>query len=176
MEIGNLKFKPLSESTELVAKIIKDRIAETKLSDFICVAKINPELADTASFCKEYDIDLGISTNCLIIEAKRSDKTWYAACLVLATDMADINGIVRRKLEARKTSFASMNTALQLTEMEYGGITPLGLPFEWPILIDEAIMNNKVIVVGGGIRGSKIALKTDIFKVLPNVTIMKIVK
>lgn len=60
--------------------------------------------------------------------------------------------------------------------MEYGGITPLGLPFEWPILIDEAIMNNKVIVVGGGIRGSKIALKTDIFKVLPNVTIMKIVK
>lgn len=111
MEIGNLKFKPLSESTELVAKIIKDRIAETKLSDFICVAKINPELADTASFCKEYDIDLGISTNCLIIEAKRSDKTWYAACLVLATDMADINGIVRRKLEARKTSFASMNTA-----------------------------------------------------------------
>jgi len=58
----------------------------------------------------------------------------------------------------------------------YGGITPVGLPYEWPILVDEAMMNNEIVVVGGGIRGSKIALNTDIFKMMPNVTIMKIVK
>jgi len=89
MEIGTLKFNPLDEASDLVAKIIQERLTETAMSHFVYVASINPELADTTSFCKEYDVDLDISTNCLVIEAKRADRTWYAACLVLATDMAE---------------------------------------------------------------------------------------
>lgn len=69
-----------------------------------------------------------------------------------------------------------MDTTLRLTQMEYGGITPVGLPSEWPILVDEAIMNNEVVIVGGGNRGSKIAVITEIFHSLPNAKIMKIVK
>jgi prolyl-tRNA editing enzyme YbaK/EbsC (Cys-tRNA(Pro) deacylase) len=176
MNIGSLNFTPLDESPEIVAKVIEDSLANTPQSHFVYTAEINPDFADTASFCKEYGIDLGISTNCLVIEAKRADEVWYAACLVLATDTADINGIVRRQLGARKTSFAPMDTTLRLTQMEYGGITPVGLPSDWPILVDEAIMNNEVVIVGGGNRGSKIALVTEIFHSLPNAKIMKIVK
>lgn len=94
MNIGSLNFVRIDESPGIVAKVIEDSLASTPQSHFVYTAEINPDFADTASFCKEYDIDLGISTNCLVIEAKRADKVWYAACLVLATDTADINGIV----------------------------------------------------------------------------------
>jgi prolyl-tRNA editing enzyme YbaK/EbsC (Cys-tRNA(Pro) deacylase) len=176
MHIGKLDFKPINESFDLVAHTIKESVQGTTLAASIYVAKINPDLADTALFCKAHDVDLAISTNCLIIEATRADRTWYAACLILATDMADINGVIRKHLNARKTSFAPIDIALKFTHMEYGGITPLGLPKEWPILIDGAVMKHDVVVIGGGIRGSKIAIKTTAFSLLPQSTILKMTK
>jgi prolyl-tRNA editing enzyme YbaK/EbsC (Cys-tRNA(Pro) deacylase) len=163
MHIGKLHFKPINESFDLVAHSIKEGVQGTALAAAIYVAKINPDLADTASFCDAYDVNLLISTNCLIIEATRADKTWYAACLVLASDMADINVVIRKFLGARKTSFAPMDTTLKLTQMEYCGITPLGLPIDWPILIDVAVMKHDVVVIGGGIRGSKLLLRPPLF-------------
>jgi prolyl-tRNA editing enzyme YbaK/EbsC (Cys-tRNA(Pro) deacylase) len=176
MQLGKLVFDPVKDNYDLVAAPIQQSLQDTELAAFIFVAKIDPELADTAAFCKAYDVGLEISTNCLVVEAKRADRTWYAACLVLATDMADINGIVRRQLDARKISFASMDTALALTKMEYGGITPIGLPADWPILVDQAVMKNELVILGGGIRGSKLAVKTRVFNDLPNATVMKIAK
>jgi prolyl-tRNA editing enzyme YbaK/EbsC (Cys-tRNA(Pro) deacylase) len=41
---------------------------------------------------------------------------------------ADVNGVIRRELDVRKCSFAPMGEAVALTSMEYGGITPIGLP------------------------------------------------
>ena len=32
-----------------------------------------------------------------------------------------------------------MDTAVALTGMEYGGITPVGLPTDWPILVDQNV-------------------------------------
>jgi hypothetical protein len=55
--------------------------------------------------------------------ARRAEREWFAACLVLATTRADVNGIVRKHLGARKISFAPMDNAVSLTGMEYGGIT-----------------------------------------------------
>ena len=51
-----------------------------------------------------------------------------AACLVLASDRADVNKTVRKRLDVRKISFAAMDDAVTRTAMEYGGITPIGLP------------------------------------------------
>ena len=68
------------------------------------------------------------SANCVVVAAKRGGETRYAACMVLATTRADVNGVVRRHLDARKASFAPMDEAVGLTGMEYGGITPVGLP------------------------------------------------
>jgi hypothetical protein len=48
--------------------------------------------------------------------------------MVLATDRADVNRTVRKHLDVRKISFASMDEAVSRTGMEYGGITPIGLP------------------------------------------------
>ena len=58
---------------------------------------------------------------------------------MLATTRADVNGLVRKRLDARKASFAPMDDAVALTGMEYGGITPIGLPDDWPVLVDAAV-------------------------------------
>ena len=63
----------------------------------------------------------------------------YAACVVAATTRADVNGLVRRHLDARKASFAPVEAVTAATAMEYGGITPVGLPADWPVLVDEAV-------------------------------------
>lgn len=52
------------------------------------------------------------------------------ACVVLATTRADVNGLVRKHVNARRASFAPMDEAVADTGMEHGGITPLGLPGE----------------------------------------------
>jgi prolyl-tRNA editing enzyme YbaK/EbsC (Cys-tRNA(Pro) deacylase) len=101
------------------------------------VAAIDPDLADTAAFCAEYGVGLEVSANCVVIAGRRGELTRYAACMVLATTRADVNGTVRRLLDARKASFAPMDDAVRLTGMEYGGITPLGIPSEWALYIRD---------------------------------------
>jgi prolyl-tRNA editing enzyme YbaK/EbsC (Cys-tRNA(Pro) deacylase) len=122
------------------------------------VAAIDPTLADTAQFCERYGVELADSANCVIIAGRRGDVTRYAACLVLATTRADVNGVVRRRLDARKASFAPMDDAVLITGMEYGGITPLGVPEDWPVLVDAAVVERATIVIGSGLRRSKLAL------------------
>lgn len=176
MQIGKLTFKPVDENYDLVASAVRNSVETDGLSQLVFVAEIDPNFADTASFCEHYDISSSIGTNCLVLEAKRGDKTWYAACLILASDTADVNGAIRKQLDARKVSFAPKETALTLTTMEYGGITPIGLPKDWPLLIDDAIMQHETVIAGGGIRGSKLVIKTSCFRLLPNVKITNITK
>ncbi len=132
------------------------------------VAPIDPELADTASFCDRYGVATSESANCVIVAGKRGGEVKYAACLVLATDRADVNGAVRRLLDVRKASFASMNEAVELTGMEYGGITPLGLPAHWPILVAGEVAAAGQVVIGSGLRRSKLRLAGALLAELPN--------
>ncbi|MGL5908807.1 MAG: YbaK/EbsC family protein [Phycicoccus sp.] len=122
------------------------------------VARIDPALADTAALCAAYDIDLAASANCVLVAARRGGTTTYAAVVVLATHRADINGAVRRRLGARKISFAPRDDAVALSGMEFGGITPIGLPADWPVLVDEAVLRAAEVVVGSGVRHSKLLI------------------
>jgi prolyl-tRNA editing enzyme YbaK/EbsC (Cys-tRNA(Pro) deacylase) len=165
-----LAFEPAADRPDLLAAPTARALAAhgAKLpSDQVLVAPIDPDLADTAAFCATYGVALEESANCVIVAAKRAGETAYAACLVLATTRADINGLVRRHLGARKISFAPMDDAVSLTGMEYGGITPLGLPEDWPILIDPAVAEAAGVVVGSGIRGSKVRLPGSALTALP---------
>lgn len=126
--------------------------------DDVLAAPIDPTVADTAAFCETYGVAMEDSANCVVIAGRRGEVTRYAACVVLAPTRADVNGIVRRRLDARKASFAPMEDAVMLTGMEFGGITPIGLPESWPIFIDGAVLQREVVVIGSGLRRSKIAL------------------
>jgi prolyl-tRNA editing enzyme YbaK/EbsC (Cys-tRNA(Pro) deacylase) len=102
-----------------------------------------------------------------VVAGKRGGDVRYAACVVLATTRADVNGVVRKRLDARKASFAPMDEAVELTGMEYGGITPLGLPDDWPVLVDARVAATPYVIIGSGIRGSKIALPGAALAALP---------
>ena len=136
------------------------------------VAPIEAELADTAAFCLAYDVPLDASANCVVVAGRRGGETRTAACLVLATTRADVNGLVRRHLDVRKVSFAPQDDAVAQTGMQYGGITPIGLPPTWPVLLDAAVAQHPGVVVGSGLRSSKLLVPGDVLAALPTAEVL----
>jgi prolyl-tRNA editing enzyme YbaK/EbsC (Cys-tRNA(Pro) deacylase) len=172
-----LSFEPALDRPDLLAAPTAKAVGELggalPSGGAVEVAEIDPDLADTAAFCATYGIGLDESANCVIVAAKRAGEVTYAACLVLATTRADINGLARRHLGARKISFAPMDDAVALTGMQYGGITPVGLPEGWPILIDPAVAAQAGVVVGSGIRGSKLRVPGAVLAGLPGAEVLE---
>jgi prolyl-tRNA editing enzyme YbaK/EbsC (Cys-tRNA(Pro) deacylase) len=87
--------------------------------------------------------------------------------MILATTRADVNGLVKREMDVRKASFAAMDTAVELTGMEYGGITPVGLPADWPVFVDAAVAEQARVIIGSGVRRSKLTLPGAVLARLP---------
>ena len=156
---------PLAQHPELVAP---PAAAAAELVPGAQVAEIDASLADTAAFCAAYDVAPESSANCVVVFGRRGEESVYAAVMVLATDKADVNKTVRKELGMRKMSFADQPTAEKLTGMTQGGITPIGLPADWPILVDDAVVAAGPVVVGGGVRGSKILVDGALLASLPN--------
>ena len=175
MRFGNLEFIFVDNSTELVGVPVKESIKQHKLEE-ILVSEIDPDLSDTAMFCDKYDIGMDVSVNCVIVEARRGDRTWYAAVLVPATVRADINGVVRKELDARKISFASREKAVEYSKMDFGAISPVGLPSDWPILVDSGVANLAQAVIGSGVRKSKLLASGKLLESLPNTKVMNLTK
>jgi prolyl-tRNA editing enzyme YbaK/EbsC (Cys-tRNA(Pro) deacylase) len=171
---GALEWTPALSRPELVAAPVEKALSELGAdADEVAVAEIDPDLADTAAFCETYGVGLDISANCVVVAAKRSGGRDLAACVVLATTRADVNGLVRRHLEARKVSFAPMDAAVAETGMEYGGITPIGLPAGWPLLVDQAVDAADRVVVGSGVRRSKLLVPGPLLGRLPGAEVLE---
>jgi prolyl-tRNA editing enzyme YbaK/EbsC (Cys-tRNA(Pro) deacylase) len=165
-----LSFHPAMSQPGLLAAPVAAALADWPgpgLVDEIQVAAIDPALADTAAFCERYGVPLEESANCVVIAGRRGGNTMYAACMVLATTRADVNGLVRRHLGARRASFAPVEAVTAAAGMEYGGITPIGLPAAWPVLVDEAVAKTGSVVIGSGIRGSKLRLPGHLVASVP---------
>ncbi|WP_433337122.1 YbaK/EbsC family protein [Spirillospora sp. CA-294931] len=171
--VGILEWGPAQARPELLAAPVARAVGEVAGAE---AAAIDPDLADTAAFCERYEVPLEISANCVVVAAKRGGEVGYAACMVLATGRADVNGVVRRHLGARKASFAPMAEATSLTGMEYGGITPVGLPADWPILVDEAVAAAPLVVVGSGLRRSKLLLPGKAVAALPGAEVVALAR
>jgi prolyl-tRNA editing enzyme YbaK/EbsC (Cys-tRNA(Pro) deacylase) len=173
--IGKLDTAPARTRADLIAAPVATALASwsgaTRVDD-IHVAPIDPDLADTAAFCAAYDVGLDVSANCVVVAGKREGVQRFAACMVLATTRADVNNVVRRLLDVRKLSFAPMDTAVSETGMEYGGITPIGLPAAWPIYVDAAVVATPLVVIGSGVRRSKIVLPGATLAELPNAQVV----
>jgi prolyl-tRNA editing enzyme YbaK/EbsC (Cys-tRNA(Pro) deacylase) len=134
----------------------------------------DPARADTAEFVAVYGRDLlEFSANCVVVAGKRGQDVTLAACLVPATTRVDVNGVVRRRLGARKASFAAMDTAVGETGMEYGGITPVGLPANWPLLIDSAVADTPYLLIGSGARRGKLIVPGKTLAALPGAVVLE---
>jgi prolyl-tRNA editing enzyme YbaK/EbsC (Cys-tRNA(Pro) deacylase) len=163
--LGSLTWLPATERPDLLAAPVA--AALSLLPGPAWVAEIDADLADTAAFCQAYDIPPELSANCVVVAARRAGQTTLAACVVLATTRADVNGLVRRHLGARKASFAPQDVAVAESGMEFGGITPVGLPADWPVLVDPEVEAADFVVIGSGIRKGKLAVAGSLLAALP---------
>jgi prolyl-tRNA editing enzyme YbaK/EbsC (Cys-tRNA(Pro) deacylase) len=156
-ELGRLRSVPASERRTLVAAPTAASLERMGWLDAVGVVEIDPELSDTAKSQEAFQLPPESLANCERL----------AACIVLFTTRADVNGVVRRHLDVRKASFLSMDRAVELTGMQYGGINPIGLPDGWPILIDRRVAETDIVLIGSGIRGSKLLLPGRLLADLP---------
>ncbi|MFV0137276.1 YbaK/EbsC family protein [Streptomyces sp. HMX87] len=142
-------------------------------ADQIVYVDTDPRWADTAVFVEHYGRELlEQSANCVVVTGKRGGGSTLAACVVLSTTRVDVNGVVRRHLGARKASFAPMDTATGETGMEYGGITPIGLPEGWAVLVDSAVVDLPYVLVGSGRRRGKLLVPGKAFAELPGAVVL----
>jgi prolyl-tRNA editing enzyme YbaK/EbsC (Cys-tRNA(Pro) deacylase) len=173
--LGTLSAVPALDRPDLLGDPVAHALKLLDPADaaLVGVAEIDPTLADTAEFCAAYGSPMDGSANCVIVAGRRGETTRYAACLVLASTRADVNGLVRKRLDARKASFAAMDDAVAMTGMEYGGITPIGLPEDWPVLVDAAVAAAPAVVIGSGVRHSKLALPGSLAARLPDAEVIE---
>jgi prolyl-tRNA editing enzyme YbaK/EbsC (Cys-tRNA(Pro) deacylase) len=167
-----LSFAPALSSSSLLAPPVYAAMREWPGAAEIRVAAIDPALSDTAAFCERYGVAPEESANCVVIAGRRGGETSYAACMVAATTRADVNGLVRRHMGVRKASFGPVDEVTALTGMEYGGITPIGLPGQWAVLVDADVAKLGNAVIGSGIRGSKLWLPGRLLAELPGAEVL----
>ncbi len=121
------------------------------------VVACDDKLADTAQFCEAYGYTPEQSANALVVASTKGEPA-FACCVVLAHCRLDVNKVVRKKLGARKVSFANPELTREMTGMELGGVTPIGIPETLPLWIDSRVMDCEEIILGGGNRLSKLLL------------------
>jgi len=163
---------PALDHLDLVAVPVATALDGWPRASEVAVVEIDPDLADTAALTEAYDLPLEASANCVLVAGSRAGEERIAACVVAADTRADVNNVVRRLLDVRKASFLSMDRAVEESGMEYGGITPIGLPPAWRVLVDSAVLTVPAAMIGSGLRRSKIILPGDALGELPGAEVV----
>jgi prolyl-tRNA editing enzyme YbaK/EbsC (Cys-tRNA(Pro) deacylase) len=128
----------------------------------------DPDAADTAVFCARYGYPAESSLNTIVVASKKEPRR-YAACVVRASTLLDVNRTVRKLLGVPRLSFATAEETVRVTGMQVGGVTPIALPSDWPVFVDEAVRGLDYVILGGGGRSSKLKLSPRELARLPRV-------
>ncbi|MFZ2501244.1 MAG: YbaK/EbsC family protein [Nocardioides sp.] len=184
-QVGSLISLPALDHPELVAPPVAAALAlwaaaapsdgqaaGQAVRDSVAVVEIDPAVADTAAMSAAYDLPMSIGANCVLVSGRREGEERIAACLVRADTRADVNNLVKRTLDVRKCSFLPMERAVAESGMEYGGITPVGLPAGWRVLIDPRVLEIDAVIIGSGLRRSKLVVAGPAFATLPGAEIV----
>lgn len=171
--LGTLEALPALDRPDLLAGPVAAALRPWSAASRVSVAEIDPDLADTAALTKAYDLPLAASANCVVVSGKRAGEERIAACVVRADTRADVNNLVKRTLDVRKASFLPTDRAVEETGMEYGGITPVGLPAGWRVLVDATVLDIEVAIIGSGVRRSKLLLGGRDLADLPGVEVVE---
>jgi len=164
---GALSLSPALDHSDLLGAPVRAALGSWEHAGDVLVSAIDPGLAETAAMTEAYDVPMEASANCVVVMGKRGGEERSAACVVRADTRADVNNVVRRALDVRKCSFLDHDRAVEETGMEYGGITPIGLPADWRLLVDARIVDIELAIIGSGIRGSKLFLPGRLLAKLP---------
>lgn len=156
-------------STDELEAVVIEAVRATKVP--FEVMPCDPAMADTAAFCAHYGVAPEDSANTILVASKKEPKK-YVACIVLATTRLDVNGIVKRRMDAGKVSFASADETVAVTGMVIGGVTPFALADGVPIWVDSRVMERDSVVLGGGSRSMKLRCAPAALTALPQVEVV----
>ena len=137
------------------------------------VFAIDPDDADTATLTSKFGLPLAASGNAVLITGFRQGEARHCCCMTPADRRVDVNHAVKRALDVRKCSFASMDEAVEVSGMQYGGITPIGLPTDWPVWLDGHIARLDWVLIGSGIRASKLVVPGEALLRLPGAQLVE---
>jgi len=167
--VGSLPLVPAAENSHLLPEAVLGALPAGAWT-----LEIDPGLADTQALVDAAQVPLDGSANCVVVSGKRDGAERIAACVVLASTRADVNGTVKKVLDVRKASFLPMDRAVEESGMEYGGITPVGLPAGWRILVDSAVAASDWLLIGSGVRTSKLVVRGSDLAALPAAEVIDI--
>ena len=153
------------------SSILHDRVRESLDAAGAAyeVLACEPELADTAQFCAHYGIEPTEACNAIIVVLKTTPRQ-YVACLVRSDTKLDVNKKVSELVGVKRLSFASSEETAQLSGQLIGGVSIAGLPGDMPIYIDQRVLEQPRVIIGGGNRNSKARLNPQDLLKLPNAT------
>ena len=171
--LGLLETRPALERPDLLAEPVAAALRAWPHADRVGVVEIDPAIADTAALAAAFDLPMSTGANCVVVAGRRDGEERVAACLVRADTRADVNNLVKRTLDVRKASFLSMERAVEESAMEYGGITPIGLPAGWRLLVDTRVLDIDVAVIGSGVRRSKLLIPGALAAELPGAEVVE---
>jgi prolyl-tRNA editing enzyme YbaK/EbsC (Cys-tRNA(Pro) deacylase) len=170
--LGRLVSVPALDRPDLLADAVAEALRGWSYAGEVGVVEIDPAIADTAAMSEAYELGLDTGANCVVVGGRRDGEERVAACLVRADTRADVNNLVKRTLDVRKASFLAMDRAVEESGMEYGGITPVGLPEGWRLLVDPRVLDMEVAVIGSGIRRSKLLIPGRLAGELPHAEVI----
>jgi len=166
---GSLVLQPAAEHPELLPAAVA---AALPAAAWVCA--IDPSVADTAALVEAAGVPPDGSGNCVVVAGKRAGEERVAACVVLATTRADVNSAVKTVLDVRKASFLAVDRAVAESGMEHGGITPVGLPAGWRVLVDVRVAAEPWVLIGSGVRHSKLVVRGADLAALPGAEVVDI--
>ena len=171
--LGRLETVPALDRPDLLADAVTAALTGWAHAGEVGVVEIDPAIADTAALSAAYDLGMETGANCVVVGGRRDGEERVAACLVRADTRADVNNAVKRTLDVRKASFLAMDRAVEESGMEYGGITPVGLPGGWRLLVDPRVLDIEVAVIGSGVRRSKLLIPGRLAADLPGAEVIE---
>lgn len=170
--LGDIRTVPALERPDLLAEPVRRALEAWEHASEVGVFEIDPAIADTAALNEAYGLPADTGANCVLVAGSRAGEERVAACLVRADTRADVNNVVRRLLDVRKASFLPTERAVEESGMEYGGITPVGLPGGWRVLVDSRVPDVEVAVIGSGVRRSKLLIPGAVAALLPGAQVI----
>jgi prolyl-tRNA editing enzyme YbaK/EbsC (Cys-tRNA(Pro) deacylase) len=171
--LDDIATQPALERPDLLAPPVLAALESWPYAGELLVFEIDPAIADTAALNDAYGLPAETGANCVVVGGTRGGDERVAACLVRADTRADVNKVVRRELDVRKASFLPMDRAVEESGMEYGGITPIGLPAAWRLLVDTRVLAIEMAVIGSGVRRSKLLLPGPLAAKLPGAEVIE---
>jgi prolyl-tRNA editing enzyme YbaK/EbsC (Cys-tRNA(Pro) deacylase) len=170
---GTLTLSPALDHPDLLGAPVLEALRGWEHAGEALVAEIDPDLAETAAMSEAYEVPLDAGANCVVVMGKRAGDERIAACVVRADTRADVNNVVRHALDVRKCSFLDHDRAVEESGMQYGGITPVGLPTGWRVLVDARVLDVELAIIGSGIRGSKLFVPGRLLGLLPGAEVVE---